>query len=279
MKSRRAEQREDTLDLNGVKVNVTHAVWLPGRQVTGFSRWRHERVLAEEDPQERISAHEFNTPSGRIVSRVSITNREPEHVLAESRADLLEALGRDAKIERPLGILAGEMSDGRKCTINVNEYIPGKTLQALSFRFWSRKKRVELAGKVIGRIYENHRRNVLHNHLHLRNIILTPAGEVELIDRTRMSFSGEDPGNGNDPNGLRQSGQTFKLMDLSTFTRNSLYPEPRYKSGRKQLLKPAPLLRSEAELREALEQSKYTLLGRSLDEIMAELHEHHRERY
>lgn len=277
---KRRPEPEETLDLGDRKVTITHTFGLDEkRPVTGTSRWRHNRVLSEEDPSERISTHLFDTPQGRIVARVSITDRNPARVLAESRACLLDAQSRNARIERPIGLLAGKTNRGNNCVVYVNEYIPGKNLQELSFRFWNRKKRVELAAKAIGRIYENHYRNVLHNHTHLRNILLTPKGEIELIDNTRTSFISEDPGEGEDPYGLRASQPTFKLMDLSTFTRNTLHPEPVYKTGRKPILKPAPLLRNEDELREALELSRYKLPGMSMDEILENLRIHHKNRY
>lgn len=222
----------------------------------------------------------FDTPAGKIVARVSITDRKPERVFEEARELLLEAQSRNAKIEQPLGVLAGKTNKGNNCVIYLNKYIPGKNLQDLSFRFWSRKKRVALAAKVIGRIYDNHYRNVRHNHPHFRNVIRTPEGEVELIDNTCMTMDGIDPGEDEaDPNGFRASNINFKLLDLSTFTRNALRPEPFYKSGRKPLLKPAPLLRSEEELREALKISGYRLPGMNLGDIMENLHIHHGHRY
>lgn len=229
--------------------------------------------MSEGTPGEGITAHLVHTPKGLAVARVITTPRRLDRALDEAKETLLQAKNRHAKIERFFGAVAGTLADGRNCVVHLSKYIPGRQLQDIDFANWSRARRVRLASKAIKLVYENHRRNVLHGHLHHRNIILKENENPELIDATLMKVIGEDPGPGNDPNGFRQSGTSFKLLDLSTFTRNALHPDIRDRPDA------APLLKDEGELREALEKAGYELPSLTLDEIMEHLHEYHLHPY
>ena len=241
----------------------------PGHTLTGFSQWRHKKILSEGTPGEDVKTHLLETPHGPVVARVMPVPRRLEDALAEAKATLSQAGQRDAKIERFLGALSGTDGDGRKHVVHISKYIPGRRLEDVGFSKWNRERRVRLAASVIRLVYENHLRNVLHNHLHHRNVILKENGKPELIDATQMSVIGEDPG-ADDPYGFRASGINFKLFDLSTFTRNALHPRIPERPNA------APLLKSPDELREALERAGYELPGMTTEEIIANLLELHK---